>query len=1062
MPGLDRYHNIDYEIFPLFPQAVGLMGGSISASAKQLHSSPKLLDKNERKCYLCLVSDYYLSNDNRFFGDYIFYLAGRSSMTRIKVLSFALLLMASAGLVSAQTIVCDGRTCGGSGVVSWDGQLRDYVYRVTGGTAPPALDSVFVGTHDPDLTHYSSICLPTGWTYEIIPISRQDYSNPINHSVASPAPDGNCPYTFLFRNVSGAGLSSSTATDFGFNYYGYSHNVDWTVAAFPPVSANWAAGVGTGAGPVHGPRCDTLCESGFPVPYHYLAGKKDNFATADGPEPSSPSAPLLAYMATISGGANPYFDSHTMDRCFGHTFSGWDTSGCIVGAQLCFRLTAVGEGNNDFFNIRDDATTAVWGPVIKYLKAWDSGDPADTFWTTGDTLEVCLDLANMPVMKRGTTYYWPPNILATLDDGQLDFIMADDSKIDFLELTVEVCTDTCWATGDVNGDGLSLTNADLIALANFVNNRILPMGPLWQCDLNGDDHVDQADIDIYTCYFTYGMSCFPIYPVPTDCDPDTTLHPDSIVIFDLLHTPLGNAVIDSAEGDLIVSNVGSTGTDGVTIECSPDCDPHELPLWEGVLKNPDLSGTLPVGAKLEAAYTGVIDDIPDQLFMTMSQTKMAANQWQLSVSSFMPVYLVEAWRNGWVVFHLDSVSGVDLGNIVETAKGVFPTTIVRGTGTGKPASRVATGWQWGAPDGVQWTWAAHGVENMDIDELVVDAQPGELLDTCDWRFSSVSIRAKDIPSFTILHERKADVDTATVFGLYHLSEGFADIAGVSGKLFVTPADTLQVDSGQCGYAGMVDRAIYDFEDNRRWMATLENPDSSGSLPDSAKLRVLFRGDIDGKQNQPLMALFQTKMASNQWGLGVSSITSTYTVEAKRNDSVVFHGGPYGDDEFGYIVETAKGVNPTTPIKGTSTGKPTSRVAGSYAWGDSIVGVQWTWAAHGVSNLTINELEVSWTAPNVVTLADVSVMVMDIPHFTIIDEVRSDAVVAGDANDDESANVGDAVYLIGYVFKGGAPPPSKGEGDANGDCSDNVGDAVYLISYVFKGGAAPIINDDCTW
>jgi hypothetical protein len=88
--------------------------------------------------------------------------------------------------------------------------------------------------------------------------------------------------------------------------------------------------------------------------------------------------------------------------------------------------------------------------------------------------------------------------------------------------------------------------------------------------------------------------------------------------------------------------------------------------------------------------------------------------------------------------------------------------------------------------------------------------------------------------------------------------------------------------------------------------------------------------------------------------------------------------------------------------------------------------------------------------------------MDIPHFTIIDEVRSDAVKPGDANDDESTNIGDAVYLIGYVFKGGAPPPSKGEGDANGDCSVNIGDAVYLISYVFKGGAAPIINDDCPW
>ena len=64
---------------------------------------------------------------------------------------------------------------------------------------------------------------------------------------------------------------------------------------------------------------------------------------------------------------------------------------------------------------------------------------------------------------------------------------------------------------------------------------------------------------------------------------------------------------------------------------------------------------------------------------------------------------------------------------------------------------------------------------------------------------------------------------------------------------------------------------------------------------------------------------------------------------------------------------------------------------------------------------------------------------------------------GDANNDGNKNVGDAVYLISYVFKGGAAPAPyvKCSGDANGDCSANVGDAVYVISYVFKGGAPPV-------
>jgi hypothetical protein len=65
-------------------------------------------------------------------------------------------------------------------------------------------------------------------------------------------------------------------------------------------------------------------------------------------------------------------------------------------------------------------------------------------------------------------------------------------------------------------------------------------------------------------------------------------------------------------------------------------------------------------------------------------------------------------------------------------------------------------------------------------------------------------------------------------------------------------------------------------------------------------------------------------------------------------------------------------------------------------------------------------------------------------------------VPGDANNDGSVNVGDAVYVIAYVFSGGAPPSPYAicSGDANCDCQCNVGDAVFIISYVFKGGPAP--------
>ncbi|MEZ5357743.1 MAG: lamin tail domain-containing protein [Candidatus Zixiibacteriota bacterium] len=67
---------------------------------------------------------------------------------------------------------------------------------------------------------------------------------------------------------------------------------------------------------------------------------------------------------------------------------------------------------------------------------------------------------------------------------------------------------------------------------------------------------------------------------------------------------------------------------------------------------------------------------------------------------------------------------------------------------------------------------------------------------------------------------------------------------------------------------------------------------------------------------------------------------------------------------------------------------------------------------------------------------------------------SSSYVCGDANADQSINVGDAVYLINYIFKGGSAPVPLESGDANCDGSVNIGDAVYLISYIFRGGPAP--------
>jgi hypothetical protein len=65
---------------------------------------------------------------------------------------------------------------------------------------------------------------------------------------------------------------------------------------------------------------------------------------------------------------------------------------------------------------------------------------------------------------------------------------------------------------------------------------------------------------------------------------------------------------------------------------------------------------------------------------------------------------------------------------------------------------------------------------------------------------------------------------------------------------------------------------------------------------------------------------------------------------------------------------------------------------------------------------------------------------------------------GDVNNDGVVNVGDAIYILNYLFKHGpAPVPSLCVGDVNNDDAVNVGDAIYILNWLFKSGPAPDPN-----
>ena len=62
---------------------------------------------------------------------------------------------------------------------------------------------------------------------------------------------------------------------------------------------------------------------------------------------------------------------------------------------------------------------------------------------------------------------------------------------------------------------------------------------------------------------------------------------------------------------------------------------------------------------------------------------------------------------------------------------------------------------------------------------------------------------------------------------------------------------------------------------------------------------------------------------------------------------------------------------------------------------------------------------------------------------------------GDVNGDGVLEVGDAVYLISYVYKSGAAPlPLADQGDINNDGIVELADVVLLINYLYKSGSVP--------
>jgi hypothetical protein len=93
-----------------------------------------------------------------------------------------------------------------------------------------------------------------------------------------------------------------------------------------------------------------------------------------------------------------------------------------------------------------------------------------------------------------------------------------------LTTTPASAQDSCWAALDVNGDGIVLTVGDYVAAIRAYYGDTTIAVEWYQLDINGDCVIDDADLEMFSCYFHYGLGCFEYgFPVQTCCEPDLTV-----------------------------------------------------------------------------------------------------------------------------------------------------------------------------------------------------------------------------------------------------------------------------------------------------------------------------------------------------------------------------------------------------------------------------------------------------------------------------------------------------------------------------------------------------------
>ncbi len=559
------------------------------------------------------------------------------------------------------------------------------------------------------------------------------------------------------------------------------------------------------------------------------------------------------------------------------------------------------------------------------------------------------------------------------------------------------CKDICHADGDANNDGVGLTSADMTYLDSFINACGPAPFPLYSCDLNGDGYVNSADLVLYHLYFILGMSVFDPYggyPVLCPCDPTAEVNgPPTLICH--FKTPEG----EPYPFDVTIS------------------DGDSLIKYDSV--------------------TYIATEVPTTFTMTLLYEVDGHANFMEFPLTFSPCETVE------LEFY-----AVD----PNTVQGRVRTYLI-----GKETETdVAINWEYSDPDNTliysvqtdptdRYAFVNTWIQAVtDTDAQFVASRswnnakyaPRERYTVCKNGYD-IGVHSHDMWKTLSVVGQKLDTDSVLRVGYEFIQVGENEIPVGVTKVFGNFARIEEYTLTLSELEGPSYEPEYYYP---QWTA------SPGT---SYILELVGMPSEYVKLKYPLMVSDSLKNI-------VFDLTPPRVVDLQPFTFSIGGGGFALSSSywgFTYFPDESLTVN-------VATGQPYCDSWGCFVLPDSLTARK-IYAYSGDKSVDTLVSGADWLDNptgeyNIVTvrIPSDSMRLVFIPG-----PIYCCQGMRGNANGDpdDMVDISDVVYMINYLFKGGAVPPCMEEANANGDPADmvDVGDVVYLINYLFKGGLPPL-------